>query len=231
MIISSLLDLDTMSQPGRYSTLPTALITDEGILLSDGDDQENLNGHVNVIMINPSGADPSRNLHHRGTLQGSSSEDESESERRDSRTSPTERPRRKKKRDSNSSDGSANRRTAPWTAPYMDIEDTSDLPSALIVTNVDMRVYGGDIEWKDKFEDLFRSFDDEATFLYMKSFRRARVNMSSSHAAAMARIHLHAFPFGDGAINCYFSQQNNERNETTKKSVFLKPPTPQKQFL
>lgn len=107
-----------------------------------------------------------------------------------------------------------------------------DLPTSVIVTNVDPHVFKCDIVkvylfiYKRKFnvsrfstnkcfvfefyqadiEHLFHQFGKDATFQYFKSFRRMRVNYHSPSAAAHARIQLHQTRFGETDINCYFAQ-------------------------
>lgn len=57
-----------------------------------------------------------------------------------------------------------------------------------------------------EFEALFRAFDPLVQFRYLKSFGRARVDVTSAETAARARHHLHGTPFGDTAINCFFGR-------------------------
>lgn len=57
-----------------------------------------------------------------------------------------------------------------------------------------------------EFESLFRKYDETASFLYLRSFRRARVNFSTPEMAATARIHLHELELFGKRVNCYFAQ-------------------------
>ena len=57
-----------------------------------------------------------------------------------------------------------------------------------------------------EFESLFRKYDDTASFLYLKSFRRARVNFSTPEMAATARIHLNEVELYGKRVKCYFAQ-------------------------
>ena len=57
-----------------------------------------------------------------------------------------------------------------------------------------------------EFESLFRKYDDSASFLYLKSFRRARVNFSTPEMAATARIHLNEVELYGKRVKCYFAQ-------------------------
>ncbi|XP_076340511.1 calcipressin-2-like [Tachypleus tridentatus] len=109
------------------------------------------------------------------------------------------------------------------------LEDTSDLPTSLIITNIDQRVFS-DQQLKANFEDLFKNYEEDATFQYFKSFKRARVNFQSPASAAQARIHCHQYQIGENCINCYFAQQSSSK-ETDPSDIHLQPPTPEKQFL
>lgn len=57
-----------------------------------------------------------------------------------------------------------------------------------------------------EFESLFRKYDETASFLYLRSFRRARVNFSTPEMAATARIHLHELELYGKRVKCYFAQ-------------------------
>lgn len=57
-----------------------------------------------------------------------------------------------------------------------------------------------------EFESLFRKYDETASFLYLRSFRRARVNFSTPEMAATARIHLHELELFGKRVKCYFAQ-------------------------
>ncbi|CAG2179951.1 unnamed protein product, partial [Oppiella nova] len=83
--------------------------------------------------------------------------------------------------------------------------DTSDLPTSLIITNIDSRVFTADADVRDHFEETFKKFDTSATFQYFKSFRRVRVNYCSGMSAAQARIRCHQMRIGDEIVNCYFA--------------------------
>uniref|UniRef100_A0A2M4AWZ6 Putative calcineurin-mediated signaling pathway inhibitor dscr1 n=1 Tax=Anopheles triannulatus TaxID=58253 RepID=A0A2M4AWZ6_9DIPT len=100
-----------------------------------------------------------------------------------------------------------------------------DLPTSIIVTNIHSEVFASD-ELKARLEQLFRTFSDNTTFQWLKSFRRLRVNYDTAIAAANARIQLHQYPFGKSIINCYLAQP-----VTPVSNPNLKPPAPVKQFL
>ena len=62
------------------------------------------------------------------------------------------------------------------------------------------------VDFQEEFEQTFKVYDENATFQYFKSFRRARVNFSSPLFSANARIDLHeAFVCGQ-RIKCFFFQ-------------------------
>ncbi|XP_064628676.1 calcipressin-1-like isoform X2 [Lineus longissimus] len=103
-----------------------------------------------------------------------------------------------------------------------------DLPSILIVTSVADGVFENE-ETKQYFERLFKEFDPDATFQYLKSFRRARVNFNSQMAALRARIQLDEMLIEGKKIKCFFAQPLN--TGTNPQSRHLHPPKPEKQFL
>ncbi|KAL0106303.1 hypothetical protein PUN28_016193 [Cardiocondyla obscurior] len=102
-----------------------------------------------------------------------------------------------------------------------------DLPTSVIVTNVDPRVFKDDA-LKSEIEKLFKKHGEDATFQYFRSFRRMRVNYSSPSAAANARIQLHQSHFGETDINCYFAQPVTPID---MEDQHLQPPALTKQFL
>ncbi|CAG5027946.1 unnamed protein product [Parnassius apollo] len=100
-----------------------------------------------------------------------------------------------------------------------------DLPKSVIVTNIPNDVFG-DEKLKKELEDLFRTFSENITFQWLRSFKRLRVNYDSPLAAANARVQLHQFKFHNSYINCYFAQP-----VTPISLKNLRPPAPVKQFL
>lgn len=108
--------------------------------------------------------------------------------------------------------------------------ELEDMPTSLIITNVDISVYS-DLEQKTQFEAMFRHFEDEATFQYFKSFRRARVNYSSPTFAAKARIQCDKKVMGESTMNCYFAQPKSESKDSDSSDYHLQPPSPVRQFL
>ncbi|GBP42313.1 Protein sarah [Eumeta japonica] len=106
-----------------------------------------------------------------------------------------------------------------------EVNDFDDLPKSVIVTNIPSNVFT-DEKLKKELEDLFKMFSENATFQWLRSFKRLRVNYDSPLAAANARIQLHQFQFQDKCINCYFAQP-----VTPVSLKNLCPPAPVKQFL
>ncbi|KAG8320126.1 regulator of calcineurin 2 [Homalodisca vitripennis] len=86
-----------------------------------------------------------------------------------------------------------------------DLIHDEDLPTSIIVTNLDNAVFKND-ELKKEIELLFKQFGEVASFQYFRSFRRMRVNYDCPTAAAKARIQLHQTQFLNTIINCYFAQ-------------------------
>ena len=60
--------------------------------------------------------------------------------------------------------------------------------------------------FQEEFEKTFAVYDENVTFQYFKSFRRARVNFSSPLFSANARIDLHEADVLGQRIKCFFFQ-------------------------
>lgn len=108
----------------------------------------------------------------------------------------------------------------------VDPDSFDDLPTSIIVTNIHSEVFTNP-ELKEQMEALFRSFGESATFQWLRSFRRLRVNYDNAISAANARIKLHQYQFNQKTIiTCYFAQP-----VTPVSNKNLQPPAPVKQFL
>jgi len=113
-----------------------------------------------------------------------------------------------------------------------DLND-EDLPTSLIVTNVDPAIFKDDdlkvvfycldncntffdtiitIILQKEMEMLFSRFGEIISVQYFRSFKRLRVNYGTSVSAANARIQMHQIRFYDTIINCYFAQVNFTKN-------------------
>ena len=83
--------------------------------------------------------------------------------------------------------------------------EEDELPKSVIVTNVDMNVFD-DTQTKSNFEIMFREYDQSASFHYLRSFRRIRVDFESNLSATMAKQKLDNTLMGNNAIHCYLIQ-------------------------
>jgi len=109
-------------------------------------------------------------------------------------------------------------------------EEEEDEPSkSLIVTNVYAGVFDDELV-KSEFEEEFLAFDKTAAFYYIRTFRRVRIDFSSTSQAASARnqLDLKLQVVGDSPIHCYFIKVYGP---THPEEAFLQPPPRDKQFL
>jgi len=103
--------------------------------------------------------------------------------------------------------------------------DSCEVLESLILVHVPAHVFRSE-EKKRDLEEMFLTVDESSKFIYLKSFRRARVDFSSSGKAAAARDKFDGISFEGEKIRCYFAQKLSEKAEQ-----FLKPPPLEKQFL
>jgi len=114
-------------------------------------------------------------------------------------------------------------------------EEEPELPDALILTNLPKIIFE-DKELKRELEELFKEIDPHATFLYFKAFRRARINYTSPHKAAQARICFNELLFEGSTVRAFFAQPLDPPPKDVDGKVktidnHLRPPSPEKQFL
>lgn len=127
-------------------------------------------------------------------------------------------------------------------------EPPSNLSTTLTVTNLDPSIFN-DESIRSDFEALFRQYDQNITFRYLKSFKRVRLDFSSAHRAELARQNLHNYRLGCSQIKCYhvqiirpnsigFRGRNNDSledaNDDSEKGLdsnYLRLPKLTKQFL
>lgn len=98
---------------------------------------------------------------------------------------------------------------------------------SIIVTNVELSVFDNVLTKRD-FETMFREYDAAATFHYLRSFRRIRIDFESHITASVAKQKLDNTLIGNNIIHCYFIQV---LSPCTDEEAFLHVPPLEKQFL
>jgi len=98
---------------------------------------------------------------------------------------------------------------------------------SLIVTNVNSEVFVDEMV-KSEFEAEFLAFDKTAAFYYIRTFRRVRIDFSSTNQAASARRELDLKVVAHNQIHCYFIKVYGP---SQPEEAFLQPPPREKQFL
>ncbi|RUS85599.1 hypothetical protein EGW08_006611 [Elysia chlorotica] len=88
---------------------------------------------------------------------------------------------------------------------FIDMSDVDDVPTAIIVTSVPASVFS-DADSQASFEKIFLDIDSEATFIYLKNFKRVRIQFSSADTAGIARIKNDGANVCGQQIRCYFFQ-------------------------
>jgi len=106
--------------------------------------------------------------------------------------------------------------------------EEDELPKSIIVTNVDLSVFDN-LDNKASFEAMFREYEPNATFHYLRSFRRVRVDFEAHLAASSAKLSLDGTPMeNNNVIHCYFLQI---LSPCTDVDAHLHVPPAEKQFL
>ena len=83
--------------------------------------------------------------------------------------------------------------------------EVEGLSTCLIVANVPSTVFDNAYDDREMFEKIFKEFG-EASFIYLKSFKRILVNYGNSLSAAVAKIAMHFTVFKENELKVYFKK-------------------------
>lgn len=102
---------------------------------------------------------------------------------------------------------------------------------SIIVTNLSSDFFS-DLSKKEQFERVFREFDMLATFQYLSSFRRVRVNFRTADAAENARQCVNDREIVGCHVNCYHIQVRcGSVDGLADRDGYLHPPLREKNYL
>lgn len=102
-----------------------------------------------------------------------------------------------------------------------------DINKTLIVTNVDNEVFTNPV-LRTTFENLFRSFDTQVEFRYLKSFRRIRLDFTSTKSTQAALASMREYRLGNTTFKCYMVRAIKSDSMSSK---HLMLPKQTRQFL
>ncbi|MFH4976821.1 hypothetical protein AB6A40_003530 [Gnathostoma spinigerum] len=108
------------------------------------------------------------------------------------------------------------------------IRSESDLPNAIIVTNVPMEVFSDD-EQKSNFSSLFTQIETDCHFDFLRSFRRVRIIFHEPGNATAAKLLTEHLSFNGSTLRAFFAQPIRIRDQSD--DGLLKLPPLEKQFL
>ncbi|KAM7533774.1 hypothetical protein Aperf_G00000115705 [Anoplocephala perfoliata] len=106
----------------------------------------------------------------------------------------------------------------------------------LIITKVPPEVYS-DAEAKSIFEQVFHTYDENCAFIYLPSFHRVLVTMSTPEAAILARIETQGWRLPEAVVSnpsesseeigirCFFADDNESRQSRHQRHTRSSPVT------